>query len=606
MKKKELEDKDGFEKQYQNSCVGFANIPLANLRISSELEVQVNKQRVNTIMESMDQKYDPSIAIPVVCPEEGQTVIDLNRVKLQKFVVVQKIHTVSAFKEFEKEGKFTKMKSHSNGTVPCYVLRINSAGLILYGNQRANEIQNKFSRKTLPQDLLRTFHSLVCKESCSKSLEGLDRMIKLARIGPNEGISIRKLCSWTATAFTALMQVITQFEQYETMDVKAKGHQGRLSRGEKMSITNVLFKKLGKVDEKYFLSVYRSILDNECSLKYCIEEYDTAKGVEKVSSVLCILSGYKTYESIKQEHPDKFQVEKLKQFIGAEIFKDGQKNLNAQMLEKYYEAAVSVNTEEAVSDNPIRCVEIPNDENDSLLTLKGGEAFDSVDTLIFHMEGEVIREQCWELMTVRSVSGKVFLATLVTFPSEKLQFEALTFLRNQNIADDAFRITPILFHDTSMKELEGIVENVKFGVLFGKFSVHEPPLNMYQSSMSNLLSIVEKISPSYSSVAVISDSKVHLVQVYSSTRQVTFFGYDSEIRKLKIHLQKLQCILEDKVAPVTDDSEDVIPVEVVPAEENLSSTSPFKTCYTPKVASNASCSSTLSFQERLDNLSYDI
>ena len=54
-----------------------------------------------------------------------------------------------------------------------------------------------------------------------------------------------------------------------------------------------------------------------------------------------------------------------------------------------------------------------------------------------------------------------FLVTLVTFPSEKPQFEGI------KKADEALRITPILFHDTSMKEIQGMVENVRFGVLFG-------------------------------------------------------------------------------------------------------------------------------------------
>ena len=40
---KELTDEDGLEKEYQNSFVGFATIPLENLRISPHLEVKVNK-----------------------------------------------------------------------------------------------------------------------------------------------------------------------------------------------------------------------------------------------------------------------------------------------------------------------------------------------------------------------------------------------------------------------------------------------------------------------------------------------------------------------------------------------------------------------------------
>ena len=100
-----------------------------------------------------------------------QSVVDLKDVKNAKFVVVQKIHSVIAFKKLDREGKFTKLVSHKNGTIPCYVLRMSSTGLIHYGNQRANDIQHQFSRKTLPQDLIRTFHSLSSKDGKADSLK---------------------------------------------------------------------------------------------------------------------------------------------------------------------------------------------------------------------------------------------------------------------------------------------------------------------------------------------------------------------------------------------------------------------------------------------------
>ena len=132
---------------------------------------------------------------------------------------------------------------------------------------RANQIENQFTRKTAPQDLLRTFQSLLGKVDPGDLMKIIERMSSLSRIGPHECNAIRKICKWSAESFTALMKVISLSEKYETMDVKPSGHQTRLARGDKLNMTNVLMKKLGKMDDKYFLSEHKRILDNEFSLQ---------------------------------------------------------------------------------------------------------------------------------------------------------------------------------------------------------------------------------------------------------------------------------------------------------------------------------------------------
>ena len=308
MEASELSDADGLEKEYQRSYVGMANISLDNISISKDLDVKVNQFRVYRIMSSIKNKYDPSMSVAVVCPEEGQSVKDLKNVQGQKFVVIQKVHTICAFKELDKTDNFAKLPSHENRTVLCFVLRTNSAGLIHYGNLRASEIENQFGKKTRPQDLLRIYQSLCERSSPSDSMKSVERMSRLCRIGPNESAALRKICNWSPDAFSALMKVLSQFERYETMDVKqdGQGYQNALALGEKMALTNVLFKMLAKVNDEDFLAEHEKILNSECSLKAFIEEDNTHKQVEKVSSVLSILADYKPIESIRQEQPGKF------------------------------------------------------------------------------------------------------------------------------------------------------------------------------------------------------------------------------------------------------------------------------------------------------------
>ena len=149
---KELEDEDGLEVQFQNSYMGLVKVPLANIEISAAMSSLVNPHRVKTIMASIRKWYDPSLNVFVICPEENIS-LDLKNVGKTRFLAVQKLHTLQAFKEMEKAGDFSQLTGHKSKTVLCYVLKTNKPELVLYGNMRSNEISSQFCRKTRPQDL---------------------------------------------------------------------------------------------------------------------------------------------------------------------------------------------------------------------------------------------------------------------------------------------------------------------------------------------------------------------------------------------------------------------------------------------------------------------
>ena len=528
----ELQDEEGLEREYQQSFVGMAYIPLDNINIADDLKMNLSKLRIFSIKESMKKKFDPSICIPVVCPEGDQTVLNLKDVDSQTFAVVQKIHSVSAFKDLDVSGEFSKLPGHSKRKVLCFVLRATSSGLIHYGNMRANQIQAQFSRKTVPQDLLRIYQSLSSKDSSSKPSLVVERMAKLSRIGPNECIALRKLCSWSVDGLKALMEVISQFEKFKTMDVKPKGHVLALLRGEKMTMTHKLFRMLAKVDYSYFLSVYREILENRCSLNECVENFNKLKEVEKVSAALRVLVGYEDLEKIKEEHPGKFGPEELEQYRGAEVASDGSKNEQAKRLEEYLHYMIGQDIDDDSFDNNINFVEC------EILGSNSAGAFASFDTLIFLMKEEKSQDFLTELIQQRLYSGEKYQATLISFPSEALQFQVLTLLRNHERSnEDNFRIIPLLFFGDSL--LTGdVAENIRFSVLFGFFTILSPPLNMCQNSMSNLINVVEKISPVYSKLALISDSSFVKVHSETLTRKVTYIGQADELKKIESSIQK--------------------------------------------------------------------
>ena len=82
---RELEDKGGLESMYQVSMSGVAHIPLDNIHVSPMMEVNVNKDRVRFIANSIRKRYNPALSVLVVCPADNTKKMD---VKQDKFFVV--------------------------------------------------------------------------------------------------------------------------------------------------------------------------------------------------------------------------------------------------------------------------------------------------------------------------------------------------------------------------------------------------------------------------------------------------------------------------------------------------------------------------------------
>ena len=524
----ELRDPGGIEQEYKNSIEGMANIPLVNISIPEELGVKVNPFKVYKIKESIMKRYDPSLTVPVLCPVDARDGIDLQnsqKTRMQKFYVVQKIHTIQALKELEKDGKFTQLISHGNSTVVCFVLRTSSSGVIQYGNIRSNDIQNQFMRdSTAPQDMLTIYKTLREKETPESAIKVVERMSRLSRMGPNEITAIRKLCGWSHASFSALMNVISKFELYQTLDVKPKGHQRRLSEGLKLNMTDVMFKLLGKLDEDFFMERHEKILNCECSLKSCINEYENLKQLQKVAAILTRIAEYESFESLKLHYPKKFDEEILKRYLGAEI-KNGIKNNKASDLEKYYRSVI------CGGDYIAKRRIVEYDDLKDLFSLNNH--FEKFETVIFHMKEEN-KEVCFDFVNSSILAPNK--ARLILFPDEKEQFEMMTHLRG--LGQDKLTIMPLLFSAKPVCNGD-INENVQFGILFGEFSVLIPPISRY-NNITNLLNIVERITATKSAVAFISDGKSSLVEVHSTAlaADVSYFGKKDEILRFKMELQK--------------------------------------------------------------------
>ena len=553
--KKELEDagEGGLETLYSNSLVGFAHVLLSNISISPEMQVKVNNFRVMFSKSSMKKRYDPSKAVLVICPEQDGTHVDVRNVKDMKFFVVQKVHCLRAFQEFDQSGDFVKMTGHHKRNVLYYVLNTSSAEMIQYGNLHENFISDQFARKMNPQDLLHYFHCLTMKDSTVKSLKVVERMSKLCRIGVDESTALRKLCKWKSPGFAALIQVLVKFEKYETKDLKRLGHQQRLARGEKLSMSNVLLKSLAMCSEDYFLANYEEVLGGSISLKDLAENFKLVTDVGKVYKVLVLMAGEDSVETMKGKYPGKFEFDAMKPFVGA-VFNGKVKNMKAVLLENYYISVVSA-TAEGVK-NPVEFV--------SYQTVGEvfGDEMNKYDMIVFNI-GIMNKEICKEIIQTVLGGDKVFHAALIVFPSEIDNFEVLSYLRSQQAATSLvkdFQLVPLLFQKVATAN-EPIGENVSYALLFGKLTILKAPLLVCYSDISQLVKVVESVCPPQLSVALISDPGVPLIKLHSADldRKVTYLVVEADVSKFR---KKLDSDKSPAVKVSSDEPEDPHVVKV--------------------------------------------
>ena len=120
--KSELTDPNGLEAKYRKSFVGVAHIPISNLSVHKDLSHLIMKTKVDLIEQSLLDRYDPSLLIPVVCPEDPSAPFSMASIETQRFLVVQKVQSFTALKNLQAKGQLDKLIGHSQGEVMCYVI----------------------------------------------------------------------------------------------------------------------------------------------------------------------------------------------------------------------------------------------------------------------------------------------------------------------------------------------------------------------------------------------------------------------------------------------------------------------------------------------------
>ena len=120
--KEELVDPKGLEQKYQKSFAGVVDINISNLSVHPKLAYLIMNPKVKVIEEDINLRYDPTQAIPVVCPADTSSPLDLSNIGDRQFLVIQKLQTFRALQNLEQRGQFRSLVGHSMGTLMCYVV----------------------------------------------------------------------------------------------------------------------------------------------------------------------------------------------------------------------------------------------------------------------------------------------------------------------------------------------------------------------------------------------------------------------------------------------------------------------------------------------------
>ena len=569
--KRELEDPEGLECQFSKSFLGAAWVPLDNISIAKDL-MKVNIFRVYKIIESLKARYDPSQAVLVVCPKNESQEIDMGNVEEVEFQVVQKVHTLCAFKEMDKTNEFEMLPGHASRNVLVYVINTNSPALVYYGNARANDIAKQHVRTLRPQDLIQVFKSLSDKDGSVNGLKVIERMAKHFRVGINETTSLLKICKWSSLALKCMIDMLEVFEVYETLDVKQGGRYTiLLQRGEKLSMANSLLNSLAKCEETFVREHFQAVISKEISLQDLVNNYMHEVEIRKAAAVLSQISGYKSIEQLNLKYGNKFDNEALADYIGAEILMD-KMNTQAKLLKKYYNNIVNAGQKKNDDGSFVKFKEW--DSLDVLLEVDVGARF---ETIVVDLK-EPNQDLCMSIITSILRSDKEHHAGVFVFPCEASQFEVLSFLRSQTITlTDNLKIVPILFQKARSGSDVEVAENVTFGIVFGRFDFVNPPFKILYSDKKQLVEVIGHIAPPASTVAMVTDQGIDIMQVHTQKllHKVTYFGFKKDIAKFKKLLSKDRAMFDSQ-----NDTEDVI--DTVNLDNNMesttdeSSTSPFK------------------------------
>ena len=537
----ELLDVKGFEKSFIGAYVGRKDVVIDEISLSDKVASPANPFKVQGLVDSIKSQFDPSLFNLTVYP------VLHDQSKGEHYKVIHGNHRYLAMLELDKKGILKTLPGLEDRRITCYIINNQDSEVVNYGLIRGNSLAAKFQRPPYIHELLyclEYFKTLYGKKE--KAFETVKRYARTMMLHPDEITALNKINNWSPAAFESLLTVLKKFELYETNDAKELTRiTSRLMRGDKLQVSKAMFKNIGKCDPVFFKDNSHKILSKEISLKSLLENAGKIKENEKTVEVISKLIKCQDLVQIERKYPGKFTNKVIEKFNRAEI-NETSANLQGVLLDQYCQRVV--NEESEVIEMSVKSEVCENINEVSQETLKN---FDVVILNIGQFDPGVVGK------TIETIlSADLPKVALILCDNEESQMKTLALLYSKTIPAD-FSKMQVFFERKKPSVSQNIANNMNFGILFGRFIISNPPLHVYNGDfVCNLRSFIAQVAPNRSKIGYFSQGSKQIVSVHSEDTSVTYFGTDSELKKLfkTIIPSEKQTIAQEKPKISEDDT----------------------------------------------------
>ena len=536
----EMHSDVGLEKSLVSQYVDFSVIPLDRLQISPQLFLKLNQTKVEELAASMEERYDPSAVVLMVCPDKFEEFEATGESDI--YNVLHGIHRLAALKLLDEKGCLSKLPGLVNKGVPCYLVKTATASVANYCNIRSNDLSVGWSKVCIHELIFVYIGLLKYSKDPEQSREAVTKICYSRHVPYEDIAAILKISQWKNSALEKLAMVLDKFQQYQTLD-KQKGDKIRFRRRQNKSMTKNMFRALGRVNDDFFEENYNLIISNTISLQHVVDESEKNLLYAKTEHNTVIAVGVDNVGELNNKYPNMFDTEKVKDFMGAIPYGKKSNKQGDRLMD--YIKSVKTGTK---FDDPVKLSVCEN-----VFLQLSSEVIDRFNLLVFMVSNLPDGYVSYLVDHVGSSYSQheartVFL--LLDTQSDLMKvLKCLETWREK----PGFSVSLCFFEKEESKVNDDrIKENVTYAVIFGKINVYKGELKTANKSVeSELKKVLDQITPPHANIACISLGNKHVIQLHPVTpvhnQLVTYFI----TKKMKDILQKrfLVSVLSKKDDP---------------------------------------------------------
>ena len=543
----EINDLLGVEHAFVQGLYGRAEINIDQLSVSPKLGIQPNRVRVDTIKKSMMHRYDPTLCL-MICPENDEE-FDPANLQRNRYHVISGCHCFRALKKIDEEGGLDKLRGLNGREIPCYILKTKCPITQNYGWTRSNDLQSTCGEKPKIYELLYISESLTRDGVSEVEMKVVsEKYAKTLMCSKAEITALRKILAWKASEREIVVQVLKKYQSYCTLDATSTNNRTRLAAGLKMLLTSTLFCQLAKVEGKVFAEHSKLVLDSKISLSDLVEKLSKVSELDNNKAIVSQSANFKSIDDLKQKYPGKFDDQILEKYSGASV---SSRNLPGIMLQKLVKNVLS----ESIQDGSVG-TEIVDSIN-----CVNPDTLEKCDMIVCNVKKipSLIAES---LMMQACVTDKKVMSVILLLPTRKAQLWAISALETNKIGQSGdIRVEQIVFEKSkSLITSDQVMENISFGLLFGKFLITSPPLEILHGDVKmNLRTVVGQVLVPGSTIAFLNDGNLPIIDIHSikdlQMCNFTYFGEKKSVSSLRNRWRR-EKFPTDEIEEDSEESED--------------------------------------------------